>query len=146
MADSTLQITPGAGGVYARVLQSLTVDGHATLIPYHMSLDGGPGWVAIQTYTTSTDMTTATAITAAPTSGQKIVIDDILVSTAVAMEFTLQEETSATVFSSFFLPTNGTVFLPFRSKLKLATADKKLFGKASVAGNVRITCFYHSEV
>ena len=46
-------------------------------------------------------MTTATAITAAPTSGQKIVIDDILVSTAVAMEFTLQEETSATVFSSF---------------------------------------------
>ena len=36
MADSTLQITPGAGGVYARVLQSLTVDGHATLIPYHI--------------------------------------------------------------------------------------------------------------
>ena len=31
MADSTLQITPGAGGVYARVLQSLTVDGHATI-------------------------------------------------------------------------------------------------------------------
>ena len=36
-------------------------------------------------------MTAATAITAAPTSGQKIVIDDILVSTAVAMEFTLQD-------------------------------------------------------
>lgn len=105
MADSTLQITPGAGGVYARVLQGPTVDDHATLIPYHMSLDGGPGWVAIQTYTTSADMTTATALTVAPTSGQKIVIDDILVSTAVAMEFTLQEETSATVFSSFFLPT-----------------------------------------
>jgi len=26
MADSTLQITPGAGGVYARVLQSLAED------------------------------------------------------------------------------------------------------------------------
>jgi hypothetical protein len=28
MADSTLQITPGAGGVYARVLQGPTVDGY----------------------------------------------------------------------------------------------------------------------
>lgn len=68
MTDSTLQITPGAGDIYARVLQSLTVDGHTTVVPYHMSLDGGPGWVATQTYTTSTDMTTATAITAVPTS------------------------------------------------------------------------------
>ena len=34
MTDSTLQITPGAGGVYARVLQGPTVDGHATVVPY----------------------------------------------------------------------------------------------------------------
>ena len=44
MTDSTLQITPGAGDIYARVLQSLTVDGHATVVPYHMSLDGWSGF------------------------------------------------------------------------------------------------------
>ncbi len=33
MTDSTLQITPGAGDIYARVLQSLTVDGHTTVVP-----------------------------------------------------------------------------------------------------------------
>lgn len=145
MVDTTLQITPGAGGIYARAAPGPTVDGHATIVPYHCSLDGGPGYVPARTYTTSANMTTAADITAAPTSSQKIVADDILVSSAVAMEFTIQEETSATVLASVFIPTNGTVQITLRDGLKAAVADKKLQGKASIAGNVRVTCCYHSE-
>jgi hypothetical protein len=122
-----------------------TVDGHGTLIPYHQSLDGGPSWTPARKYTTSANMTTAADITNAPESGLKIVADDILISSNVALEFTIQEETSATVLASVFIPTNGTVQLTLRDGIKAAVADKKLQGKASIAGNVRITCCWHSE-
>lgn len=145
MADQAIQFTQGSGGIYARMAEGPAVGGHNTLVPYHLSQDGGPGLTVSRQYTTSADMTTAADITAAPSSGLKIVADDILISAAVAMEFTIQEETSATVFASVFIPTNGTVQLTLRDCLKAAVADKKLQGKASVAGNVRVTCCYHSE-
>ena len=107
--------------------------------------DNGPAWTVVRTYTTSADMSTAAAITAAPTAGQKIYADDILVSAAVAMEYSIQMETSANVLASVFVPANGTVQITMRDGIKGDAADKKLFGKASVAGNVRITACYHSE-
>lgn len=107
--------------------------------------DAGVNWTIVRTYTTSADLTTAAAITAAPTGGQKLVLDDCLVSSAVASEFTIQEETSATVFASVFLPANGTAQITLRDGLKTAVADKKFFGKMSAAGNVRVTACYHSE-
>lgn len=145
MADQALQIAQGAGGLYVRFVEGPTVGGHPTLIPYHQSLDGGPSWTPSRKFTTSADMTTAADITDAPDSGLKVVADDILVSSNVAMEFTIQEETSATVLASVFLPTNGTVQITLRDGIKAAVADKKLQGKASIAGNVRITCCWHSE-
>ncbi len=145
MTDEAIQFTEGTGGKYARMLTGPTVDGHNTVIPYHDSLDGGPSWTHSRKFVASANMTTSADITDAPTSGQKIVADDILISSNVAMEFTIQEETSATVFASVFLPTNGTVQITLRDGLKAAVADKKLQGKASIAGNVRITCCWHSE-
>jgi len=44
-----------------------------------------------------------------------------------------------------FLPANGTVQITLRGYIKAAVADKKLQGKASVAGNVAITAVYFSE-
>jgi hypothetical protein len=107
--------------------------------------DAGVSQTVTRTYTTSADMTTAAAITAAPTSGQKIVAMDILISTDTAMSFTIQEETSATVFAKLYLPANGSAQITLRGYLKAAVADKKLMGKASVAGNVAITAVYFSE-
>ena len=106
--------------------------------------DNGPAQTTVQTYTASADMTTAASITAAPTSGLKIVALDILVSTDTAMNFSIQEETSATVFAKAFLPANGVWPVTLRGYLKAAVADKKLMGKASVAGNVAITAIYTS--
>jgi hypothetical protein len=90
-------------------------------------------------------MTTAAAISPAASGGMKLIADDILVSAAVAMEFSIQQETEATVFASVFIPANGTVPITMRDGLKTATAVRKFFGKASVAGNVRITCCTHEE-
>ena len=81
----------------------------------------------------------------APTAGQKIVVDDILVSADTAMRVDFKEETSGTVICAVYLPANGTVPFSPRGKLKLDTADKKLVVRASVAGNLRITVLFHSE-
>lgn len=107
--------------------------------------DNGPAWTVTRTYTTSADMTTAAAISPAGSEGMKLVADDILISAAVAMEFSIQQETEATVFASVFIPANGTVQITMRDGLKTATAVRKFFGKASVDGNVRITCCTHEE-
>ena len=107
--------------------------------------DAGIASTSVLTYTASADMTTAAAISAAPTGSQKIVVDDIIFSSDTAMWFEFEEETSGTVFAKVFVPANGTVMITPRGKFKLATADKKLFGDASVAGNVAITTICHSE-
>ena len=107
--------------------------------------DNGPYWVSSYTYTTSADMTTAADITAAPTSGEKLVITDIILSSDTAMLFQFLEETSGTAIGAVRLPANGTVQLTPRSTWKLPTKNKKLQGDASAAGNVYITVFYYSE-
>lgn len=106
--------------------------------------DNGPSWTPVLTYTTSADITTAAAISAAPTSGQKVVADDILLSSAVDCLFTLQEETSATVLANVKLTAGIPCQITLRSGLRVPTADKKLFGKASAAGNVYVTVIQHS--
>jgi hypothetical protein len=107
--------------------------------------DAGPNSRGTDTYTTSADMSTAAAIAPAPTAGQYSVLKEIDISAGVAMEFSLQEETSATVRRSYLLPANGTLHIVFRDEIKLATTDKRWFGKASVAGSVRIGTVVKSE-
>lgn len=87
MADQAVQFTQGSGGVYARMGDGPTVGGHATLIPYHLSLDGGLGVDVVRgPVISSSDITTAVEITGAPASGKKIRILDLSVSVAVAMK------------------------------------------------------------
>lgn len=106
--------------------------------------DNGPQWTPTRTYTAITTATT-TDITVAPTGGQKIYADDILISSDTAMGISIIEETSGTVFSKVYVPANGTVQITLRDGIKAAVADKKLRAITSAAGNVSITCCYHSE-
>jgi hypothetical protein len=108
--------------------------------------DAGINWTRVQTYTTSANMTTAAAFTAAPTAGEKIVLDDLLVSVSKACLFDIEMETTGNVLAAIRLPTDGTAQLTFRNGLKGDAADKKLFGKTSVASaTIYITASYHSE-
>jgi hypothetical protein len=107
--------------------------------------DGGPQQTLTRTYTTSADMTTAAAISAQPEAGKKVVATDIVISTDTAMNFIVQMETSTNGLLKVFLPANGTVQITLRGYIKGDAADKRLFGKASVAGNVAITLVQFSE-
>jgi hypothetical protein len=93
----------------------------------------------------SADMTTAAAVTDAPTSGEKLVIVDIVASADTAMNLLFEEETSGTDILKVFIPANGVVQITPRGKIKLATANKRLTCKASVSGNVAVTVTYYSE-
>lgn len=114
--------------------------------------DGGPGWTTVWgvsglPYTSADRSGSAAPVSDAPTSGQKLVIDDILISVDTAMAVTLKCETSgAVVAGPFYLPVNGTLQITTRGKgKKLATADKKLHVQTSAAGNIMVDVGYHSE-
>lgn len=107
--------------------------------------DAGPNWTIARAHTASADMQSTAALTAAPTTGQKLVITHIIVSVDTAMSVTFEEETSGTDFIKVYMAANTTLQLPMRSPLKLDTANKKLHGKASASGNIATTVFYYSE-
>lgn len=97
-----------------------------------------------RTVTTSADMTTATDITDAPTVGERIVVTDIIVSTDTAMLFTVQEETTGTVFATVYLAANSTTSISPIGFLETETIDKTMQGLASVSGNVTVLAIYAS--
>lgn len=113
--------------------------------------DAGPAWTSVWGVAgvpfTSADQHSAVAsVTDAPTSGQKLCIDDILLSVDTAMNVTFKEETSGTVmFGPWYLPANSTIQVTVRGKKKLPTVNKKLQVITSVAGNITVQVGYHSE-
>src|SRR5687768_8580477 len=60
------------------------------------STDGGPAWTPVRANKSSADLSAISDLTAAPTAGQKIVIDDLWVSVDTAMRVDISEETSGT--------------------------------------------------
>jgi len=115
--------------------------------------DAGPAWTTVRGVNSdgepkaSADLSGgAVACTQAPVTGQKLVIDDLVVSVDTAMKVTFTEETSGkVVLAGYCSANNGFGQNTFRGKIKLATANKKLFVQTSVAGNISIQTSYHSE-
>lgn len=110
------------------------------------SLDSGPSWATSRTVVTSANLSGAAVdATGAPTTGQKIVATDLIVSSDTALTLTFTEETSGTVILKLYVPASGVAQITPRSKLKLDTANKKLRVQSDIAGNVGITTLYYSE-
>lgn len=115
------------------------------------TVDLGSGWTTTMGLTsqarfTSADQSGAVAdVTAAPTSGEYLVITDIVVGADTAMRVDFSEETAGTIFLSVYLSANSTIQVTLRGKFKLNTADKKLQVRTSAAGNVAVQVLYYSE-
>lgn len=124
---------------------SVTINIPAGITSIGGTKDNGPQWTPTRTYTAISTATT-TDVTAAPTSGQKIYLDDCLISCDAACAVSLIEETSGTVFAKAFIPANGTVQITLRDGIKAVVADKKIRAITSAAVNTSITACYHSEV
>lgn len=85
------------------------------------------------------------AVTDVPTSGQYLVIEDLLVSAGAAMAVDFEEETTTKLLFRVYLPANGTFHYTPKGKNKLHTADKRLMVKSNAVGNVAVTTTYFSE-
>lgn len=111
--------------------------------------DRGPDWdttIGVARAAVVITTATTTSVTDAPTTGSKIVITDIIVSSDTAQVLTFIEETSATVIFKLYIGANVPVQITPRSKVKLATANKKLQLTTSGAVNCACTVLYYSEV
>jgi hypothetical protein len=143
-------VTGSIGGAVIVTSGNVNVSGTVGIQGVVPTYDAGPYWTSAFGVTGSAAVLanitgTPTPITDVPTSGQKLVVTDVLLSVDTAMNILLQEETSGNTYVKIFLPANGTVQWTPRSKVKLATANKRLTAKASVGGNVAITTNYYSE-
>lgn len=138
--QSAVVVTDGGGTVSVDDGSgSITVDGSTT--------DGGPAIQGTWTYTPTADLTTAAPIGPAPAAGEHSRLRHIILGSLadVGLTFDLEEETSGTVFGAWWIPPKGGLDLYFPDAPKLATADRRWCGKASVAGALRITTITYSE-
>lgn len=87
------------------------------------------------------------AITAASAAGEHITLDNLVFSTAAAMNFSLKEETSGTVlFGPIYCAVNSTTVIPFPKTLRVPTVVKKLMIRTSVAGAISVLAAYRSQI
>jgi hypothetical protein len=130
----------------ARNPSDLAQDLECTAAGYLIAADGGSAFTPTRTLvSTATLNSGAVDASPAPTTGQKIVIDDIFASAAANMRLDFTEETTGTVILSVYLAANVPVQISPRGRLKLDTAGRKLRVVASAAGEVRITTLTRSE-
>jgi len=96
---------------------------------------------------TSADQSAAVAsVTPVPTTGQKLVITDLIVSVGSALTVNFTEETTGTVLLTLYMAANSTVTVSPRGLFNLTTINKKLQVQTSGAGNISVLAFYRSEV
>lgn len=129
--------------------------GHVTLSAGSAAIgsttDGGPAWTTARgvlgvPYTSADAHSAVASVTDAPTAGEKLVVDDLIISVDTTMSVTFKEETSGkVVHGPLYIAANSVVQITLRGKTKLSTADKKLQVITSVAGNISVEATYHSE-
>jgi hypothetical protein len=155
-APTTDTASSGLNGRLQRIAQRLTtmltgLSLAAGTASIGATKDDGPNWTTVWGVAAapfaSADASVAASVTDAPTSGQKLVIDDLVFSSGAAITLTFKCETSGAVIAGpFYMAANSSMALNFRGKgPKLATADKKLQVQASGAGAVMVLVGYHSE-
>lgn len=114
--------------------------------------DAGPSWTTVWgaagVPVASGDATGGVMVTDIPTVGQKLCIDDLIVSVDTQMSVTFKEQDTGTImFGPWYLAANsGPLQLTPRGKKKLLTVNKKLQLFTSAVGNITVQAGYHSEV
>jgi hypothetical protein len=115
--------------------------------------DAGVSWVSVDgiagvPFTSADQHLTAVNCTDAPTTSQKLVITDLIVSVDAAMSVTFKEETSGiVVVGPLYMAANAVVQLTPRSKIwKLGSINTHLQVITSVTGHIMVDAGYYSEV
>ena len=90
--------------------------------------DAGPNWDSVfgvsgARFTSANQSGSAAAVTDAPTTGKKLVVDDLIISVDTNLTVTFTEETAGTVLMSLYILANSVVQITTRGKLKIATVE-----------------------
>lgn len=112
--------------------------------------DGGPAWassfgVSGEVVTSADATSTPLVITDAPTSGQKIVLDDLEITSEVETIITLRTTSGNKVLGKYAIAENQTLQITTRGKKKAPAANQTLEVLAADAGNIHVGASYHSE-
>lgn len=104
-----------------------------------------PATFGVDNGVVSGNQTSLSPVTDLPTSGQKIVLVEAIISVEDAMTITLKEESSNRVILKVFMDANMPFHFCPRSRCKLATADKRVMVQTSTPGNWSVAAFFFSE-
>ena len=130
--------------------QSILADMWDSVNAAMSSSDTGPSWTSVfgvsgETVASANASSTPLVITDAPTTGQKIVLDDLEISVDTAMLVTLRTTTGQKVLGKYYMAANSAIQITTRGKKKAPTADQTLELLTSASGNIVATATYHSE-
>src|SRR3990167_3014525 len=107
--------------------------------------DAGPAWTASHFVFNSTNQSAAaTAVTSAPTAGEKLSITDLIISVGSAMIVTLTDEVLGTVLWRFYMAANSALQVTPRTPRQLPSANSHLNVQTSATGNIQIEASYYS--
>jgi len=97
-----------------------------------------------RTFATSADLSSPLDL-AAPGTGKKAVITDLVISVSGAALVLVQMESTANVLAAFYMAANSTVVVSLRARLKGDANNKKvqLYSTSQVAA--RATCVWYEE-
>ncbi len=139
-------------GIMGQIADAITATaaGNESLASMVLGIkDNGPAWTSVwgvAGYPIDADISAAaTAVTDAPTSGQKLCIDDVIVSSSVAQVLSFSEESTATIVQVLRIPAGQSQQFTPRGKWKFAAANKKLMCQSSAATASQVKIGYHSE-
>lgn len=123
----------------------LPVSGTLTgVISSAVCTDDGPEWEVLgPTIGYSADASSTALDVATPTSGKKLIIDDLHIGVTTTCIVSLYEESNATAKWSIPLAANSPYVLTTRDLLRLPTSSKKLQLKTNIAAPVYTNCLYH---
>ena len=108
--------------------------------------DNGPHWTPSKGKGYSADCSsTAIDVTSAPASGQKIIVDDLIVHVVTACTISIFEESNATSIIDFPMTAGEKLHITARNAIRVATADKKLQIKTSIASATYTWATWHAE-
>lgn len=109
-------------------------------------MDNGPYNTPSQIDVTSADASGTVDLTERPVSGQRIIVDDLIVSVGTSCEVTVLEETSLTVLGRFLMLANTPLVIPYmKGGFRAVSSDLRLRIKTSTASTLRVAGTYHSE-
>ena len=107
--------------------------------------DSGVSWEHDFKYTTSADAQSGVDITYKSRPNQRIVIDDLIISTDTTLKLSIRNKKSGVVVAGLYLLSNSWGQLTLRDGIRADALNDSFQVITSAAGNITVTAAWHNE-